>query len=134
MTVEGLDAKMLVRLAASLERGSEHPIATAVVAGARERKIALLKPESFEAIAGEGARGIVSGQDVALGNRRMIERLGLQLGPIDTEAAAMADAGKTILFCRGERQARRFHRGRRYAEAEVLLRRWRRCARAASRW
>jgi P-type Cu+ transporter len=98
VAAEGYDPKMLVRLAASLERGSEHPIAAAVVAGARERKIALLKPEAFEAIAGEGAKGIVSGQDVALGNRRMIRRFGLELGSLAADAARLAGEGKTILF------------------------------------
>jgi Cu+-exporting ATPase len=94
----GTDAKMLVRLAGSLERGSEHPIAAAVVAGARERRIALLKPETFKATPGEGAQGIVSGQDVALGNRRMMARLGIELAPVEAEAARLAAEGKSVLF------------------------------------
>ncbi len=94
----GTDAKMLLRLAASLERGSEHPIAAAIVAGARERKVALLKPESFEAITGEGAQGVVSGQDVALGNSRMMARLGLDPAELAPLADDHARAGKTVLF------------------------------------
>ncbi len=94
----GFDAKMLVRLAGSLERGSEHPIAAAVIAGARERKIALLKPEAFTAITGEGATGIAAGQDVALGNRRMMQRLGLPLDAIEADANRLATQGKSILF------------------------------------
>jgi Cu+-exporting ATPase len=94
----GFDAKMLVRLAGSLERGSEHPIAAAVVAGARERKIALLKPEAFKAFAGEGASGVAAGQDVALGNRRMMKRLGIDLASVEEQANALAAQGKTILF------------------------------------
>jgi Cu+-exporting ATPase len=94
----GTDAKMLLRLAGSLERGSEHPIAAAIVAGARERKIALLKPESFKAIPGEGAEGIVSGQDIALGNHRMMQRLGVDPGPLAEEADRYARAGRTALF------------------------------------
>ena len=96
--VPGTDAKMLLRLAGSLERGSEHPIAAAIVAGARERRITLLKPEAFEAVPGEGARGIVSGQDVALGNPRMMDGLGLDLTALEVEARQHATAGKTVLF------------------------------------
>ncbi len=94
----GYDPKMLVRLAGSLERGSEHPIAAAVISGARERKIALLKPEGFKAIVGEGATGNAAGQDVALGNRRMMQRLGIALDAVEAEANALAAQGKTILF------------------------------------
>ena len=98
VAVAGFEEQMLVRLAGSLERGSEHPIAAAVVAGARERKIALLQPEAFKAVTGEGASGIAGGQDVALGNRRMMQRLGIGLGEVEAEAATLAAAGKTILF------------------------------------
>ena len=94
----GFDPKMLLRLSGSLERGSEHPIAAAIVAGARERKIALLQPEAFEAIAGEGAKGLAAGQDVALGNRRMMDRLGLPLGDLGAKAEQLAGAGKTVMF------------------------------------
>ena len=94
----GFDAKLLLRLAGSLERGSEHPIAAAVVAGARERGIALLQPEAFKSIAGEGASGIAAGQDIALGNRRMMQRLELSLGTLEADAVAMASVGKTVLF------------------------------------
>jgi Cu+-exporting ATPase len=94
----GTDAKMLVRLAGSLERGSEHPIAAAIVAGGRERRIALLKPETFQAVTGEGAQGVVSGQDVALGNARMMKRLGVDVSPVTEDAERAARAGKTVLF------------------------------------
>jgi Cu+-exporting ATPase len=96
--VAGYDPKMLLRLAGSLERGSEHPIAAAIVAGARERKIALLQPEAFKAVTGEGASGIAAGQDVALGNPRMMARLGIGLDDVDAAAAELAQTGKTVLF------------------------------------
>ncbi len=94
----GTDPKMLLRLAGSLERGSEHPIAAAIVSGARERKITLLQPETFRAIPGEGAQGVVSGQDVALGNRGMLARLAIEGGELEAQAAALAMTGKTVLF------------------------------------
>ncbi len=73
------DGKMMIRLAASLEQGSEHPVAAAIVAGARERRISLMKPEAFTTVPGLGVKGRVAGQDVALGSRRHMEALGIDL-------------------------------------------------------
>lgn len=92
------DSKLLLRLAASLERGSEHPIAAAVVAGARDRKIALVKPEAFKAVPGEGATGIAGGQEVALGNISMMQNLAIALDDAEAIAARLASEGKTVLF------------------------------------
>ncbi len=94
----GLDEKMLLRLAASLERGSEHPIAAAIVAGAKARRITALKPEAFEAIAGQGAKGVVSGQDVALGNAAMMRGLGLDPSPHEAQLEALRTDGKSALM------------------------------------
>ena len=94
----GLDGKMMLRLAASLERGSEHPLAEAVVAGARARKIALLKPEAFEAKPGEGIKGLVGGQDVALGSARMMQALGLDPAPHEAAVAKLRSEGKSAYF------------------------------------
>ncbi len=93
-----IDEKMLLRMAGSLERGSEHPLAAAIVAGARERRIALLQPESFAAVPGEGATGIVAGQNVALGNAKLVRRLGLLPDPHDDAMAALRATGKTALY------------------------------------
>jgi len=94
----GRDEKMMLRLAASLERGSEHPIAAAIVAGAKERRITAMSPEHFEAVAGEGVKGIVSGQEVALGNVRLMQRVGADPVSAEPELAAFARAGKTALL------------------------------------
>jgi Cu+-exporting ATPase len=94
----GITERMLLRLAGSLERGSEHPLAEAVVAGARERRIALVEPEIFEAIPGEGAKGVVAGQDVALGNARLMAGLGLDAAEHEAAAALLRADGKTVLF------------------------------------
>src|SRR5690242_5659299 len=75
-SVNGFDQAELLQLAASLERGSEHPLAAAIVAGAEERGVALLKAESFESLTGKGVKGSVNGHSVALGNRALIEELG----------------------------------------------------------
>ena len=80
VTVEpapGLDEKELLQLAASLERGSEHPLAAAIVAGAEERGVVLAKVESFASLTGKGVKGSVNGQAVALGNRALLDDLGV---------------------------------------------------------
>lgn len=94
----GFDEKMLMRLAGSLERGSEHPIAEAIVAAARGRRIALMNPEAFTAIPGEGAQALVAGQEVAIGNARMMQRLGLDPAPHVAALEALRAAAKTTLL------------------------------------
>ncbi len=71
---EGHDEAEVLRLAASLERGSEHPLAEAIVAGAEERGVELLKADDFEAVTGKGVTGVVNGREVALGNAKLIDR------------------------------------------------------------
>ena len=68
----GQDEAGLLRLAASLERGSEHPLAEAIVKGAEERGIALAAASDFEAVTGQGVKGTVDGLAVALGNAAML--------------------------------------------------------------
>ncbi len=63
----------MLRLAASLERGSEHPLAAAIVAGAEERGLTLSPAEDFRSVTGKGVTGTVDGRSVALGNRRLLE-------------------------------------------------------------
>jgi len=91
----------VLRLAASLERGSEHPLAEAIVAGAEERGVELAKADEFEAITGKGVKGVVDGQAVALGNAAMLTELGLDGGASSAfvEAAnARRDEGETVMF------------------------------------
>ncbi|HHV55162.1 MAG TPA: copper-translocating P-type ATPase [Firmicutes bacterium] len=70
----------LLRLAASLERGSEHPLGQAVVAGAEARGLSLVDPEEFEAVPGRGVRGRIEGHEVAVGNRLMMQEAGVWIG------------------------------------------------------
>jgi Cu+-exporting ATPase len=88
----------LLRLAASLERGSEHPLAEAIVAGAGERGIELAKAEDFEAITGKGVKGVVDGKPVALGNARLVADLGLDGGRLSEIANARREKGETVMF------------------------------------
>jgi P-type Cu+ transporter len=102
----GFDAASLLRLAGSLERGSEHPLAAALVRGAEERGIALGEAEAFDSLPGRGVRGRVDGLPAALGNRRLLEELGIDPGPAAERAEALRAEGRTAVFVvSGERVA-----------------------------
>ncbi|TWH01234.1 Cu+-exporting ATPase [Mesorhizobium sp. J18] len=88
----------LLSLAASLEQGSEHPLAEAIVEGARERGVKVEKSEDFDAVTGKGVTGKVFGRDVALGNAAMMEELGLDLGQLNSDADRVREEGKTAMF------------------------------------
>tara|TARA_R110000772_G_scaffold15094_5_gene43971 strand:+ start:145 stop:1935 length:1791 start_codon:yes stop_codon:yes gene_type:complete len=88
----------VLRLAASLERGSEHPLAEAIISGARERGIALADATDFEAVTGKGVKGTVDDQSIALGNARLVEDLGLNPGALSETADARRDEGETVMF------------------------------------
>jgi len=94
----GHDEAEVLRLAASLERGSEHPLAEAIVSGAEERGVELAKAEAFEAIAGMGVKGLVDNRPVALGNARMLAELGQDGGRFVEAANARRDRGETVMF------------------------------------
>jgi Cu+-exporting ATPase len=87
----------LLCLAASLERGSEHPLAAAIVAGAEERGAALVPAESFESVTGKGVTGAVEGKKVALGNRALMEQLGVDLGGLAARAEELRREGQTVM-------------------------------------
>ena len=94
----GRDEAELLRLAASLERGSEHPLAEAIVAGAGNRGIVLSKVEEFEAVTGKGVTGQVEGKAVALGNARLLADLGLDGSLAGDTANQRRDQGETVMF------------------------------------
>jgi len=95
---KGHDEAEVLRLAASLERGSEHPLAEAIVRGAEERGIEFSKAEDFEAVTGKGVKGRVDGKSVALGNAALIHDLGLDSGALVDTANARRDEGETVMF------------------------------------
>ncbi len=92
------DENEMLRLAASLERGSEHPLATAIVSGAEERKIDLADAKSFESITGKGIKGIVGGLPVALGNHSLMEDLGVEFSDLSSQAETLRSQGQTVMF------------------------------------
>ena len=94
----GHDEVGVLRLAASLERGSEHPLAEAIVRGAEERGVEMVEASAFEAVTGKGVKGTVDGRAVALGNLAMIRDLGLDGGTLTAKADARRDEGETVMF------------------------------------
>ncbi|GGO17573.1 copper-translocating P-type ATPase [Iodidimonas muriae] len=95
---DGHDEAEVLRLAASLERGSEHPLAEAIVRGAEERSVEMADATDFEAITGKGVKGTVDGHAVALGNAALISDMGLDSGALVETANARRDEGETVMF------------------------------------
>ncbi|MCB0216582.1 MAG: copper-translocating P-type ATPase [Chloroflexi bacterium] len=89
---------LVLQLAASAERGSEHPLGEAIVEHARARGLALSEPRVFEAIPGHGIAAEVDGRRVLLGNLKLMRERGIGLGELEGQAEALADQGKTPMF------------------------------------
>jgi Cu+-exporting ATPase len=99
VTADGVDEKQLLRWAATIERGSEHPLAAAIVAGATERGVAPGTATDFQSLTGKGVRGIVDGQTVVLGNRALLDELGIATAPFAERASQLSAEGQTVMFC-----------------------------------
>ena len=97
-TATGIDEAELLAWAAALERGSEHPLAEAIVRGAEDRNIALVKVEGFESVTGKGVKGRVSGKDVALGNPSLMESISVDPGELAALAETWRGDGQTVMF------------------------------------
>jgi Cu+-exporting ATPase len=96
--VSGMDESTILLLAGSLERGSEHPLAAAIVNGAEERGVKLVNAESFVYSTGKGVTGLVNGRKVALGNRRLLDEMGIATGEIDVKAESLRMEGQTVML------------------------------------
>jgi Cu+-exporting ATPase len=94
----GLDEATLLRLAASLERGSEHPLAAAIVAGAKARGVALAEPSAFAASPGKGVVGTIDGRKIALGNPALLAELGVDAGALAERAESLRAEGGTVML------------------------------------
>jgi Cu+-exporting ATPase len=93
-----LDEEALLRFAATLERGSEHPLGEAIVRGAKARGVALAEATKFESVTGKGVTGEVDGREVALGNAAMMEAIGAPLGDAAERAEVLRKEGQTVMF------------------------------------
>jgi Cu+-exporting ATPase len=94
----GFDENEVVRLAASLEAGSEHPLAAAILRGAEARDLTPEKAESFESVTGQGVKGRIGGRDVLLGNARLMQGAGIDVAPLAATAEARRTQGETVMF------------------------------------
>jgi P-type Cu+ transporter len=97
-TSPGFDERTLLRLVASLEHVSEHPLAAAMVAGARERQIPLADVSVFESVTGKGVIGTVEGHRVAIGNLKHLEALSVEPGRLRERGDALRREGQTVMF------------------------------------
>lgn len=105
VALDGFREEDVLLFAASIEAGSEHPLASALLAKAKEKGLPLTPAEGFQSITGKGVRGSVQGKEVAVGNRRLLEELGIDAGEIDTKAEALEKEGQTVLLVAIERRA-----------------------------
>ncbi|HEY4954953.1 MAG TPA: copper-translocating P-type ATPase [Gemmatimonadaceae bacterium] len=92
------DDASLVRLAASLEQGSEHPLAAAIVDGAKTRGVVLVAATDFASNTGKGVTGTIDGHHVALGNQKLMDDLHVAAGGLAAKAEAMRGEGQTVMF------------------------------------
>ncbi len=95
---EGFERANLLSLAAALERGSEHPLAEAIVAGAREAGAPEMDSSDFDAVTGQGVTGTVDGKQVALGNAALMEAKGVDINAMKERVDAVQGDGKTAMF------------------------------------
>ena len=96
--LEGFDENELLSLAASVERGSEHPLGAAVISGAGEKGIALSEVTGFESITGKGVKGHVDSHDVVLGNASILDSLDIDHSSLDSEAEELGNDGFTVMM------------------------------------
>jgi len=97
-TTDGVKEGEVLALAAGLERGSEHPLAAAILAGAAERGAAPNGVTEFRSLTGRGVTGLVAGRKVALGNSRLLQDLGVAPGPLAARAETLRADGQTVMF------------------------------------
>ncbi|MCC6173856.1 MAG: copper-translocating P-type ATPase [Chloroflexi bacterium] len=98
VSVNGLDEAGLLRLAASVEVGSEHPLGEAIVTHAQERGLDLPRAEAFESVTGKGVQARVDGQTVAVGNRALMDQLAVSLDGLVEQASTLAREGATPMY------------------------------------
>ncbi len=98
VALPGFSEDDVLRLAASLERGSEHPLASAIVAGAEARKLSLASAEGFEAVTGKGVKGRIEDRAVALGNVTLLNDLGVDTGALSGRAESLRSEAQTVMF------------------------------------
>jgi len=98
LSYAGFDADQILRLAGSLEQGSEHPLAEAIVAEAQRRSLSLTAAQDFDSLTGQGVRGRVADQDVVLGNQSLMASIGADVAPLQSSAERLRKEGASVMF------------------------------------
>jgi Cu+-exporting ATPase len=97
VATQGFDEQEVLRLAASLDQGSEHPLAAAIVAAAKAQDLKLSKPEDFDSESGIGVRGQVDGKALALGNTALMDQLGVKVDDLKAQAEKLRSEGASVM-------------------------------------
>ena len=105
MPAEGMSEEELLCYVGSIERGSEHPLATAIVKGSEERGVTLKSVEDFSSITGKGVTGLVDGKKVALGNKALMNDSGIEFEHLFTKAEELRSEGQTVMFVAVDNQS-----------------------------
>jgi Cu+-exporting ATPase len=97
-TVNDFNHDELLRLAASLEQGSEHPLGAAIIKGAKEKGLSLSKPDEFDSVTGQGIQGRVDGRQISLGNTALFEHQGIDAASLQQQAEELRKQGQTVML------------------------------------
>ncbi len=98
VAAESFDERTVLQLAASLEKASEHPLAAAILAGAKERRVQSTEAEGFQSVTGKGVTGTVQGRQIGFGNAALMRELGVKQEALEQQAEAMRREGQTVMF------------------------------------
>ena len=105
IALSGFDEKTLLRLAASLEQGSEHPLAAAIVRGASDRQVELAVATDFQSVTGKGVTGTIDGRKIALGNKALLQSFNIIPDQLETLAQPLRSEGQTAMLLAVDGQA-----------------------------
>ena len=98
VAASGFDTEVVLRLAASLDQGSEHPLAETIVRAAKEKNMMLSKPENFDSGSGIGVKGLVDGKQIALGNTTLMQQVGTDIDAMLPQAEALRAEGASVMY------------------------------------
>ena len=102
IVANGIEETFLLTMGASIEAGSEHPLAAAIVGYAKEKDVSLLKTENFSAVTGQGVNGVIDGQTILFGNARLMKNNNVDISSLENKAQALSAQGRTSMYLAAE--------------------------------
>jgi len=102
IVADGIEETFLLTMGASIEAGSEHPLAAAIVGYAKEKDVSLLKTENFSAVTGQGVNGVIDGQTILFGNARLMKNNNVDISSLENKAQALSAQGCTSMYLAAE--------------------------------